>query len=59
VRPPDDEEAAALVAAAWALLAAERAAAGAEPELPPQYRSAWRRAALTPEPFDPTPAGPA
>jgi hypothetical protein len=49
---PTPEEAAAIVAAVEALLAAERAAAAAPP-LPAAYRSAWRRAALTPEPFAP------
>jgi len=57
VRPPSAEEAAAIVAAVESLLAAERARAAATP-LPAAYRSAWRRAALTPEPFEPAPADP-
>jgi hypothetical protein len=48
---------AAIVAALESLLAAERGRATESAE-PPAYRSAWRRAALTPEPFEPAPADP-
>jgi len=57
VRPPSPDEAVAIVAAVESLLAEERAQAAVPPE-PPAYRSAWRRAALTPEPFEPAPANP-
>ena len=58
MRPPSEAEAAAIAAALeWLLAEERRAAGGAADPRPPQYRSPWRRAALTPRPFEPAPAG--